>query len=96
MTTQSVPHRALHTNSSDTDFEIQAVTELITTTLSGLHRVNEQFVFMNATLGEDGYIHVNATRVCFGGDNSTVRVLLYPTEPMPVSAQFTPEPKSGG
>jgi hypothetical protein len=96
MTTQSVSHRALHANSSDSDFDVRVVTELVATVLSGLHRVNDQFVFMNATLSDDGYIHVNASRVCFAGDNSTVRVLLYPTEPMSVSSQFTPEPKSAG
>jgi hypothetical protein len=97
MTTQSVSPRTLHSASSpDADFGIQTVTELVVARLSGLHRINDQFVLLDATLGDDGYIHVQASQVRFGGDNETIRVLLYPTEPMSGSPQFTTGTKNAG
>lgn len=64
---------------------VQSVAQLIASTLSGMHRVNGQFVSVNATVGDDGYIDVQVTQVDFTAENATVRVLLYPTaaEPTP-------------
>lgn len=88
MTTHSAPTAAQKLDESgDTGLGVRSVAELVTSTLSGLYRFNDQFVRMKAALGDDGYIDVEVTRVCFDGDDTTVRVLLYPTAPVPVVPQ---------
>lgn len=63
----------------DTALDVRSVAELITQILHGLHRVNGCFVHTNATLGTDGIITVEATRVYFAGEDATVHLVLYPT-----------------
>lgn len=79
---------------SDTRLEIRAVAELVATTMCGLHRLHGRFVRVNATLGDDGYINVEVTRMFFDGEDVTVRVLLYPTSPEPVPPSSVPEPRN--
>ncbi|HET9257650.1 MAG TPA: hypothetical protein VFO16_20945 [Pseudonocardiaceae bacterium] len=55
--------------------------------------MNDQFFTVNATLGDDGYISVEVTQVQFAGENATVRVLLYPTAPVPVASRSVPGPR---
>ena len=61
------------------------VAELVTHTLCGLHRLDGHFVRMNATLGDDGYVAVDVTCVHFSGEDTTMRVLLHLTTPVPVT-----------
>ncbi|MDQ3903916.1 MAG: hypothetical protein M3300_00325 [Actinomycetota bacterium] len=70
---------------------IQSVARLAASALSGLHRVNGQFLHVSAAVGDDGYIDVNVTGVHFAAENVTIRVLLYPTAAEPVG----PRSKSG-
>jgi hypothetical protein len=72
---------------------VQAVAQLVAATACGLHRLNDHFVRVNATVGDDGYIDVEATRVNFTDENVTVRVLLYPTAPVPIPPRSVPEPR---
>jgi hypothetical protein len=65
----------------------RCVAELVTQTLCGLHRLDGHFVRMSATLGDDGYIAVDVTRIYFNGDDTTMRVLLHLTAPVPVTSQ---------
>jgi hypothetical protein len=76
---------------ADIGLGIRSVAELVTHTLSGLHRCNDHFVWMKATLGDDGYIALELTRVYIDGEDATVRVLLHPTGPVTV----TPQPRAG-
>ncbi|MGH3685293.1 MAG: hypothetical protein ACRDRU_20280 [Pseudonocardiaceae bacterium] len=85
MTTHSFQSGAASGTPADTVLGIRSVAELVAHTLRGLHRCNDHFVRMNATLGEDGYIAVELTRVSIGGEDATVRVLLHPTGPVPVT-----------
>ena len=91
MATQLAPYDAprLHAP-GDPAVGIQSIAQLVATAVCGVHRVNDQFVRVNATLGDDGYIDVEVTQVDFTGENSTVRVLLYPTAPVPISSRSTP------
>jgi hypothetical protein len=73
---------------------VQSVARLIASALSGLHRVNGQFVQVKAAVGDDGYIDVNVTEVDFTAENPTIRVLLYPTAAEPVASSSIPEPRS--
>ncbi len=70
---------------ADSGMGVRPIAELVTAALSGLYRVDDHFVRMNAALGDDGYIDVEVTRVFFLGEDATVRMLLYPTAPVPVS-----------
>ena len=79
---------------ADDSVGIRSVAELIATTMCGLHRLHGQFVRVNATVGEDGYIDVEVTRIFFDHDDATMRVLLYPTAPEPVSSSSTSGPRN--
>ena len=79
---------------ADSSFGIRSVAELVATTMCGLHRLHGQFVRVNATLGEDGYIDVEVTRMFFDREDATMRVLLYPTAPEPASPSSTSEPRN--
>jgi hypothetical protein len=67
---------------AETGLDIRSIAELVAARLCGLHKVNDHFVRIDATLGDDGYIDVDVTRVYFIGENVTVRVLLQPTAPV--------------
>jgi hypothetical protein len=69
---------------------VQSIARIIAAAVCGLHRVDEEFVRVNAALGDDGYIDVEVTRVDFSGTNVTERVLLYPTAPVPVPPRAGP------
>ena len=71
----------------DIGFADRCVAELVTRALCGMHRVNGHFVRMNATLGDDGYVAVEVTRVYFNGEDTTMRVLLHLATPVPVTPQ---------
>ncbi|MGH3779193.1 MAG: hypothetical protein ACRDRO_00825 [Pseudonocardiaceae bacterium] len=71
----------------DTGLDDRCVAELVTRTLCGLHRLDGHFVRMNATLGDDGYVAVDVTRVYFNGQDTTMRVLLHLATPVPVTPQ---------
>jgi hypothetical protein len=77
---------------------VRSVAELVTQTLRGMHRLNGHFVRMKATLGDDGYIIVEVTRVHLDGEDATVRVLLHPTAPVPIAppplAEIDPGPSA--
>lgn len=77
---------------ADTALGLRSVAELVTSTLCGLHRLNGHFVRMNATLGDDGYIAVDVTRVSLTGEDATVRVLLHPTAPLTLPVTVSPQP----
>jgi hypothetical protein len=79
---------------ADSSFGIRSVAELVATTMCGLHRLHGQFVRVNATLGEDGYIDVEVTRMFFDREDATMRVLLYPTAPEPASPSSTSGPRN--
>ncbi len=88
MTTQPAPPKAQELDElADAGLGVRSVAELVTAMLSGLYKVDDHFVRMNAALGEDGYIDVEVTRVFFNREDVTVRVLLYPTAPVPVARQ---------
>lgn len=63
------------------------VAELVTHILCGLHRLGGHFVRINASLGDDGYVAVDVTQVSFDGADTTMRVLLHLTTPVPVTSQ---------
>lgn len=71
----------------DIGLDDRCVAELVTRILCGLHRLDGHFVRMNATLGDDGYIAVDVTRVHFNGEDTAMRVLLHLTTPVPVTPQ---------
>ena len=73
---------------------MQSVAQLVTGTLCGVHRVDGQFVRVNATVGDDGYIDVDVTHIDFTAENATVRVLLYPTAAQPVPPGSVPGPRN--
>jgi hypothetical protein len=91
MTVQPAPAQApgLETE-ADIGFHDRGVAELVTRTLCGLHRLNGHFVRMNASLGDDGYIAVDVTRMYFNGEDVTIRVLLHLTTPVSVTRQPRP------
>jgi hypothetical protein len=72
---------------TDVGLDDRCVAELVTQTLCGLHRLDGHFVRVNATLGDDGYVALDVTRVSFNGADSTMRVLLHFTTPVPVTSQ---------
>jgi hypothetical protein len=73
---------------------VQSIARLVANTLSGMHRVNGQFIQVNATVGDDGYINVDVTQIDFTADHPTVRVLLYPTAAEPGPPRFAPGPRN--
>lgn len=92
MIAQSAPAEAPDFDTAaDTGLDDRCVAELVTRTLCGLHRLDGYFVRMNATLGDDGYVAVDVTRVYFAGEDTTMRVLLHLTTPLPV----TPRSRAG-
>jgi hypothetical protein len=95
MAAHSALAEAPHDAPTNTRQTVQSVAELIAATLCGLHRVNDHFVYMNATLGDDGYIDVEVTRVYFDGENAAVRVLLHPTGPVLVTPHSVAKIGSG-
>lgn len=72
---------------------VQSVARLVASAVCGLHRVDGHFVRLTATLGDDGYIDVHATQVNFTDEDPAVRVLLYPTAPVPVASRAVPAPR---
>jgi hypothetical protein len=72
---------------ADVGLDDRGVAELVTRTLCGLHKLDGHFVRMNATLGDDGYVAVDVTRVHFNHEDTTMRVLLHLTTPVPVTRQ---------
>jgi hypothetical protein len=88
MTVQSAPTEAPGCDTAaDIGLDDRRVAELVTQTLCGLHRLDGHFVRMNATLGGDGYVAVDVTRVYFNGEDTTMRVLLHLATPVPVTPQ---------
>lgn len=88
MTVQPAPAQAPgFETEADFGFNDRGVAELVTRTLCGLHKLNGNFVRMNATLGDDGYVAVDVTRVYFNGEDTTIRLLLHITTPVSVIAQ---------
>ncbi|MFN2535178.1 MAG: hypothetical protein ABR528_07990 [Pseudonocardiaceae bacterium] len=73
---------------------MQSVAQLVAGTLCGVHRVGGQFVRVNATVSDDGYIDVDVTQIDFTAENATVRVLLYPTAAQPVPPGSVPGPRN--
>ena len=91
MATKLAPYDAPRPHApGDPAVGFQPIAQLVATAVCGMHRVNDQFVWVNATLGDDGYIDVEVTHVDFTAENSTVRVLLYPTAPVPISSRSAP------
>lgn len=93
MSTQPAPSPRHRDEEGAARIGVQAVARLLAEAASGLHRLNGDFVRVNASLGDDGYIDVEVTRVDFAGEDSTERVLLYPTAPVPIAARTGPGPK---
>ena len=85
-----------HDTPEDAGMEVQSVARLVAEMLCGLQRRDDHFVRVNATLGDDGYIDVELTRVDFVGENTTMRVLLYPTAPVPIPPRSVPAYRSAG
>jgi hypothetical protein len=77
---------------ADGEFGIRAVIELVATALCGLHRVDDRFVSMTATVGESGCIEVKATMVRIGGEDTTIRLLLQSAEPDTRPSPIGPAP----
>ena len=95
ITIQSAPPETSNSETpAETGLEIRSVAEIVATRLCGLHRVNDYFVRMDATLNSDGCIDLEVTRVYFGSANATVRVLLQPTAPVPVPPHSVPGPRN--
>jgi hypothetical protein len=88
MIAQSAPAEAPDFDTAvDTGFDDRCVAELVTRALCGLHKLDGYFVRMNATLGDDGYVAVEVTRVYFEGEDTAMRVLLHLTTPVPVTSR---------
>jgi hypothetical protein len=68
---------------ADTGLDVASIAGLVSHCLCGLHRVNDDFVRIDATLDDDGYIALDVTRIDFTGEDSNLRVLLYPTATIP-------------
>ena len=95
MNTFTAPPQASTPDSAGSSgLSVQSIARLVASTLCGIHKVNGQFVSVNATVGDDGYIDVDVTQVDFTADNITVRVLLYPTAAEPGPPRFAPGPRS--
>jgi hypothetical protein len=84
---QSTPAEASDfETATDIELDNRRVAELVTHTLCSMHSVEGRFVRLKATLGDDGYIAVDVTRVHFTGEDATVRVLLHLTTPVTVTS----------
>jgi hypothetical protein len=91
----TAPPEALTSGATESPaLSVQSVARLAASALSGLHRVNGQFLQVSAAVGDDGYIDVNVTGVDFTADNVTIRVLLYPTAAEPVAPRSKSGPRS--
>lgn len=92
---QLAPSQAPGSHSAaDSSLGVRSVAELVATTMCGLHMLHGQFVRVNATVGDDGYIDVEVTRMFFDRDDATMRVLLYPTAPEPVVPSSASGPRN--
>lgn len=84
--------------SADIKPDDRDIAELVTHALCNLHIVQGCFVRLRATLGDDGYIALDVTRMNFTGEDATVRVLLHLTTPVAVTspplAQMHPGPSA--
>ncbi len=84
--------------STDIKFDDRFIAELVTHTLCSLHRLQERFLRLTATLGDDGYIALDVTQMNFTGEDATVRVLLHLTTPVTVTSpplsQIRPGPSA--
>lgn len=79
----------------DTGLKVCFLAELITKALCGLHEVNGYFLRTSATLGVEGIITLEVTRVYFDGDDATVYIALHPTATgphHPNSRRHLPDP----
>jgi hypothetical protein len=95
MTTFTAPPEAPTPDAAGSPgLSLQSVAQLVAGALSGVHRANGQFVRVNATAGDDGYIYVDVTQINFTAENVTIRVLLYPTAAQPVPPGSVPGPRS--
>ncbi|MBV9164329.1 MAG: hypothetical protein JO281_22925 [Pseudonocardiales bacterium] len=95
MTIHSAPSEAPSSGApAETGLEIRSIAELVAAKLCGLSRVDDHFIRMDATVGDDGCIGVEVTRVYFNSENVTVRVLLQPTAPVPVPPYSILGPRS--
>ena len=95
MTTFTAPPEAPTPDAAGSPgLSVQSVAALVAGTVCGVHRVNGQFVRVNATVGDDGYIDVDVTQIDFTAENATVRVLLYPTAAQPVAPGSVPGARS--
>jgi hypothetical protein len=94
MTTFIAPESPTPDAAGGPGLSVQSVAQLVAGTVRGVHRVNGQFVRVNATFGDDGYIDVDVTQIDFTAENATVRVLLYPTAAQPVPPRSVPGPRS--
>jgi hypothetical protein len=94
MTTFTTPEAPTPDAAGGAGLSVQSVAQLVAGTVCGVHRVNGQFVRVNATVGDDGYIDVDVTQIDFTAENATVRVLLYPTAAQPVPPRSVPGPRS--
>ncbi|MGB8961186.1 MAG: hypothetical protein WCC38_04420 [Pseudonocardiaceae bacterium] len=72
--------------STDVELDDRCIAELVTHALCDLHSAQGGFVRLKATLGDDGYITVDVTRINFTGEDATVRVLLHLTTPVTVTS----------
>jgi hypothetical protein len=95
MTNQLSPSQASGSHAAaDSCLAIRSIAELVVSTMCGLHRLHGEFVRVDATLGDDGYIDVEVTRMFFDRENATVRVLLYPTATEPVAPSSAGGPRN--
>lgn len=93
MIIQPAPTQARHRDEPAARIGVRTVARLVAEAVCGLHRLNDDFVRVNAEVGEDGYIDVEVTRVDFRGEDVTERVLLYPTAPVPIQPRPGPGPE---
>ncbi|MBV8539970.1 MAG: hypothetical protein JO063_05080 [Pseudonocardiales bacterium] len=95
MTIQSVPSEPPRFEApAATGLEARSIAQLVAAKLCGLHKVNDYFIRMDATVSDDGCIDLEVTRVYFGGENVTVRMLLQPTAPVHVPPHSLLGPRS--
>lgn len=85
-------------DSTDIELDDRRIAELVTHALCALHNMEGRFVRLKATLGDDGYIALDVTRMNFTGEDATVRVLLHLTTPVTVTSppltQMRPGPSA--
>lgn len=94
MITQPAQSQPRHRDASGSGgIGVQSVARLVAEAVCGLHRLNNDFVRVDAAIGDDGYIDVEVTRVDFRGEDVTERVLLYPAAPVPLPPRAAPGPR---